>query len=96
MLLFKTNDIDKIQDTQDVIFIEIIEATKNEATAYKSGKKSNSVNIVLVSTEFPTPELSKPGHHAYLSVEVINQSFDRHNAKRTEKAIVQCYAHSCK
>ena len=23
-------------------------------------------------------------------------SFDRHNAKGTEKAIAQCYAHSCK
>ena len=46
--------------------------------------------------ELPTPELSKPGHNAYSSVEVINESFDRHNPKGTEKAIVQCYAYSCK
>ena len=45
--------------------------------------------------ELPTTELTKPGHNAYSLVEDINWSFDRHNAKGTEKAIVQCL-HSCK
>ena len=45
----------------------------------------------LANAEIPTPELSKSGHNSYSSVEVINRSFDRHNATGTEKAIVQCY-----
>ena len=36
------------------------------------------------NAELPTHELSKPGHNAYSSVEVISWSFDCHNAKGKE------------